>query len=131
MPGLTHLGVTGVAGVIISHIGYFSNVPAPLTEHCTPSGGADSVGMAQWAHPHHLFLHCDLLTAKAEGGPPSIVIARAVSSQKLFESRATRAIDCRVGSSRVILGFCFRVNRVNYKFFESKSSQTFLSKVNF
>ena len=66
MPGLTHLGVTGVAGVIISHIGYFSNVPAPLTEHCTPSGGADSVGMvAQWAHPHHLFLHYDLLTAKA------------------------------------------------------------------
>ena len=72
MPGLTHLGVTGVAGVIISHIGYTLAIyiPAPhsLTdsEHCTPSGGADSVGMvAQWAHPHHLFLHYDLLTAKA------------------------------------------------------------------
>ena len=35
------------------------------------------------------------------------------SSRKLLESRATRVIGCRVGSSRVILGFDFRANRVN------------------
>ena len=42
-----------------------------------------------------------------------LVSSRDGSSRKLLESRATRAIGCRVGSSRVILGFDFRANRVN------------------
>ena len=37
---------------------------------------------------------------------------RGGSSRKLFEPRANRAIDCRVGSSRVILRFEVRANRV-------------------
>ena len=52
---------------------------------------------------------------------------RGGSSRKLFEPRANRAIDCRVGSSRVILRFEVRANRVKNRvkifFFESKSSQ--------
>ena len=38
--------------------------------------------------------------------------ARGGSSRKLFESRASRVIDCRVRSSRVILRFEIRAKRV-------------------
>ena len=41
-----------------------------------------------------------------------VVKGRAGASQKLCEPRANRAISCRVKSSRVILGFNFRANRV-------------------
>ena len=39
-------------------------------------------------------------------------LIRDGSSRKLFEPRANRVIDCRVGSSRVILRFELRANRV-------------------
>ena len=42
------------------------------------------------------------------------------SSRKFLKPRATQAIGYQVGSSRVILGFYFRANRVNYKFFRVK-----------
>ena len=53
------------------------------------------------------------------------------SSRKLFEPRANRVIDCRVGSSRVILRFELRANWVenqvkiepDKQIIESKSSQ--------
>ena len=40
------------------------------------------------------------------------IYTRDGSSRKLFEPRANRVIDCRVGSSRVILRFELRANRV-------------------
>ena len=48
------------------------------------------------------------------------------SSRKMFEPRANRAIDYRVGSSRVILRFEVRANRVKNrvkKFFFSSQNQ--------
>ena len=41
-----------------------------------------------------------------------ILSIRDGSSRKLFEPRANRVIDCRVGSSQVILRFELRANRV-------------------